>query len=205
MSYYFYNPIKFKLDPASWVLNVLFPMTKEEWATEQDWINAGAPDERPLTRVMNAEQDRLFKLVRQHITDYYASNKPYQNSVSVLLALSSMYGEKSVLGDSFRGAYLYSGDADAMLTRLILQGQGAMDFMRYSMAQEVNVPPMLAVIRAEQLCFKYNLQNHRMPTGDGKDIVFSRTKIENPKFDNNHYIPSVAGYYSIVGKGAARD
>lgn len=200
-----YTQVYFKLDPASWVLNTLFPMTKDELEAREAWVESKSEGEPPLSRVLTAEQDSLFKLVHKHASDYYSSNRPYLNSVAIMMAMTSMWGEQQVLGHDYRGAFLYAGDCDAMFTRLLIQGQGAMDFLRYNLAQEVNVDPMLAVIRAEQLCYKYGMRNHRMPTGDGTDIVFSRDEIPNPKFDNVKYIPSVAGYYTIVGKGAARD
>lgn len=205
MTMYIRNDIHYKTDPASWVLNTLFPLTAEEYADQQAWLDAGAPEEPPMVRVLNAEQDRLFKLVHKHVSDYYAQNKPYLNSVAIMMAMTSLYGEQQVLGTAYRGAFLFAGSCEAMFSRLVMQGQGAMDFMRYNLAQEVTGDPMLAVIRAEQLCYKYGLRNHRTPTGDGTDIVFSLEPIANPVFDNVKYIPSVAGYYTIVGKGAARD
>lgn len=146
----------------------------------------------------------IVDAVMRTVDSYLAGNRTLQLDVTVVLALHAIHCERQFVGESHWGLGAYA-KPDDVLKRLSKLGFGSYHYMLYAESSKVDVPSYLRVLQAELFCTRYGLKSQKLPAGDGNDILFSLDKIENPVFDNAKYIPSLRGYYTIIGAGAARD
>jgi len=145
----------------------------------------------------NKTQLAVCAIVLADIEDYRSMCRVEADALHTRLGINSVAG--------IEGIWLWTGDSAEQIARIRAAGKAVHEYLLHNVAQQVHASPEHAVLHLQMLCSTYNLRSFRRPAGDGKDILFSLDPIDNPVFDNEKYIPSTEGYYTIIGTGSARD
>lgn len=162
-----------------------------------DILYPGAETDTTPGQAKSQVQDDICTIVTADLDYYHANCRVSEDALYTRLGINSVAG--------IEGIWLWSGSAEEQIERIRAAGKAVHEYLLHNVAQQVHAAPEHAVLHLQMLCSTYNMRSFRRPAGDGKDILFSLDPIDKAVFDNEKYIPSTEGYYTIIGTGSARD
>lgn len=146
----------------------------------------------------NSDHSALVVNLGKLWDEYHNSCSPSLDAIHAVLGIHSLDPE---LVEHRRVARYPDMQAD-----IHNRGQGAFDYAKQVLIHQTNIDPRFAVLKLEAESKRYDINNLRMPAGNGMDIMYSRQPLADyPNFDNTVFVPASTGYYGIVGTGGARD